>query len=176
MDLTDSHIRRTQNYDTEQIKELYFNAFPEEDLLPLVQELYQDKINVLSFAFDEHNNIIGHIYFTECHIADYSLKLALLGPIAVTREKQKQGIGSLLINYGLHYLSNNNFEKVLVLGDPNYYGRFGFIQEQNIQPAYPIPKEWQSAWQSIALSEKIANCKGQLLVPKPWQNSKLWSD
>lgn len=175
MNLPNSNIRKTKLDDLEKLKNLYSSAFPEENLIPLIQELHHDKINVFSFVFEEQSNIIGHISFSECHINEHPYKLALLGPMAVTPKKQKQGAGSLLIQHGLQFLADQKFDKVSVLGDPNYYGRFGFLQEKAILPPYPIPKEWDVAWQSIVLSENILNCSGSLIVPKPWQNSQLWS-
>jgi hypothetical protein len=45
--------------------------------------------------------------------------------------------------------------KVLVLGDPAYYGRFGFAKETAIQPPYPLPEAWDGAWQSLVLNQNV---------------------
>ncbi|GAG03767.1 unnamed protein product, partial [marine sediment metagenome] len=49
-----------------------------------------------------------------------------LGPISVLPECQKQGIGKALINEGLSMLKNMGGQGCALVGDPNYYKRFGF--------------------------------------------------
>lgn len=176
MDLSNPNIREAETDGLLQLERLYSCAFPEENLLPLLEDLHHDNTNVFSFIFEEQGSIIGHISFTACHVGDQACKLALLGPVAIFPKRQKQGIGSSLIRHGLKFLTENEFIKVLVLGDPDYYGRFGFQQERAITPAYAIPKEWRRAWQSIELSVPATMPSGKLIVPAPWQNSQLWSD
>lgn len=96
--------------------------------------------------------------------------------MAVLPAQQKQGIGSRLIQEGITILREQAVVKLLVLGDPNYYGRSGFVQEQDIEPAYPIPEAWKPAWQSIMLSDRAASASGLLQVPAPWQRPELWSE
>lgn len=49
-----------------------------------------------------------------------------LGPISVLPEKQGKGIGTLLMQAALERLKQLGAQGCVVLGDPNYYGRFGF--------------------------------------------------
>ena len=49
-----------------------------------------------------------------------------LGPISVLPAKQGQGIGTLLMQAALDRLQNLGAHGCVVLGDPQYYGRFGF--------------------------------------------------
>jgi putative acetyltransferase len=62
-----------------------------------------------------------------------------------------------------------------VLGDPAYYGRFGFIQEHKVTPPYPLPTQWVNAWQSIKQCDREPPLAGKLSVPEPWRQSALWS-
>ena len=50
----------------------------------------------------------------------------ILGPIAIDPEYQKQGYGSKLIRHTLKVAKDNGVPFVLVVGDENYYSRFGF--------------------------------------------------
>ena len=52
-----------------------------------------------------------------------------LAPVAVHPSFQKQGIGSALIREGLDRAKKDRWRCVFVLGDPAYYGRFGFRVE-----------------------------------------------
>jgi putative acetyltransferase len=49
-----------------------------------------------------------------------------LGPIAVAPRHQGQGVGSALVQQGLELLRARGAAGCLVLGEPAYYGRFGF--------------------------------------------------
>ena len=51
---------------------------------------------------------------------------AALAPVAVRPDRQGQGVGSLLIRTGLDRCRGLRVDAVVVLGNPDYYGRFGF--------------------------------------------------
>lgn len=167
-------IRPSTVEDAGAIDALYPLAFPGEDLVPLVHELLRERSATLSLvaAIDEH--IVGHVMFTHCSVGGFD-GIALLGPLAVTPSRQKQGIGSALVSDGLQRLREAGAKLVCVLGDPAYYGRLGFQQEGHVQPPYILPAEWASAWQSQSLDDTAA-LAGKLIVPAPWQHPELWSD
>ena len=50
----------------------------------------------------------------------------LLGPVAVHPTRQGEGLGGLLINESLAEARRLGWERVLLVGDAPYYGRFGF--------------------------------------------------
>lgn len=169
-------IRVTESSDLPALKTLYNQAFDEEDLFPLVTELLDDARNTLHLTAVMDDKPVAHIAFTKCHASPENIPLSLLGPMAVLPEYQKQGIGSQLIAEGFEHLKGQGSAKVLVLGDPNFYGRSGFIEEPDIEPAYPIPEEYVPGWQSISLSDGALAISGRLQVTKPWQKPKLWSE
>ena len=49
-----------------------------------------------------------------------------LGPVAARPERQRCGVGSLLIRDDLSRCEVGGWAAVFVLGNPAYYGRFGF--------------------------------------------------
>lgn len=63
---------------------------------------------------------------------------------------------------------------VFVLGDPAYYGRFGFAPERGVAPPYPMPEEWADAWQSVGLDGTDSPRRGTLNVPSVWRRESLW--
>jgi putative acetyltransferase len=173
---TNITIRTTEAGDIPSIKTLYQEAFDEEDLLPLVTELLDDTQNTLHLTAVMDDKPVGHITFTKCHASPKNFLLSLLGPMAVLPECQKQGIGSKLIAAGFERLKSQAITKVLVLGDPNFYGRSGFVEEPSIEPAYAIPSDWKPAWQSVSFSDESNEISGRLQVTKPWQKLELWSE
>ena len=70
--------------------------------------------------------MVGHIAFSPIAISDGSLNWYGLGPISVLPKYQKQGIGKSLILKGLSLLKDMGGQGCALVGDPNYYKRFGF--------------------------------------------------
>ncbi len=168
-------IRESLPGDQPAIEALYPAAFPDEDLLPLVRALLQDKEAVLSLVAMQGSSLAGHVAFTHCRMSGNSSGIALLGPLAVEPARQRQGIGSTLVRTGLQRLGNAGVAQVTVLGDPAYYARFGFAPESRVAPPYALPSEWRGAWQSLTLARAAASLEGTLSVPPPWRDQALWA-
>lgn len=177
-------IRPSEPRDLSEIEKLYPAAFPDEDLLPLVQALLQQETIVLSLVALEEGALTGHVAFTRCGLAGQREDVALLGPLAVTPARQGRGLGSALVAAGFARLKEAGCNHVLVLGDPAYYGRFGFKAETGVampylSPSDSLPEEWQGAWQSLSLHDRSTlqdepAPQGELSLPQPWRNKSLW--
>ncbi len=168
-------IRESRRRDAAGIEPLYVDAFPDEDLLPLVRELLDLEQGVLSLVGLRENVIVGHVSFTFCHVEGGKETVALLAPLAVTPTLHKQGIGSALVQEGFKRLKNAKIGYVFVLGDPDYYNRFGFKAEAKVATPYPLPTEWRGAWQSVRLCGAEGLHEGRLSVPEPWRQIALWT-
>lgn len=168
-------IRESLPTDPEALKDLYPAAFPDEDLIPLLRDLLSEEDGVFSFVAISDGMLVGHIVLTMCGIAGRGEKVGLLGPLAVHPDVQRQGIGTALIREGLNRLKSEGAAQVQVLGDPAYYGRFGFQPDDNVTPPYDLPGEWQTAWQSLSLLGTKPGFGGTLSVPKPWRQPALWA-
>jgi predicted N-acetyltransferase YhbS len=68
---------------------------------------------------------VGHAQFSRAWVGESPV--ALLGPIGVHPESQRRGIGSALVRAGLGEAGRRGEPAVILLGDPAYYGRFGFV-------------------------------------------------
>ncbi len=173
--ISNLEIRESRPSDATGIEQLYVDAFPDEDLLPLVRELLDLRQSVISLVGIREKVIVGHISFTFCRVEGVKDKVALLGPLAVTPTLHKQGIGSALVQTGFKQMGNSKIGYIFVLGDPAYYSRFGFKAEENVATPYPLPTEWGGAWQSIKLCDAQASLEGRLSVPGPWRQIELWT-
>ncbi|UCH73533.1 MAG: N-acetyltransferase [Rhodospirillales bacterium] len=171
----DVEIRQSLPADIHLIEQLYPDAFPDEDLLPLVRELLREDQHVLSLVANLDRTLAGHIIFTRCGVDGRTDQLALLGPLAVAPNMQRRGIGSALVREGLQQLRAEGILQVCVLGDPAYYGRFRFAPEYGVMPPYPLPEAWRTAWQSICLLDGQPALQGTLSVPPPWRHEALWA-
>lgn len=108
----------------------------------IVHNLRNDSsfIKELAYIIEENGNIIGHInyskgninlykenrYGVDIKVNDRKGETVVLGPIAIAPEYQKQGYGSKLIKHTLKLAREKNIPFILVVGDENYYSRFGF--------------------------------------------------
>ncbi len=173
--ISNLEIRESRPSDTTGIERLYVEAFPDEDLLPLVRELLGLGPSVISLVGLHKSVVVGHISFTLCYVGGAMEKVALLAPLAVSPLVQKQGIGSALVQAGFITLEHSKIGYVFVLGDPAYYRRFGFKAENKVMTPYPLPAEWLGAWQSIRLCGSEGPYEGKLVVPEPWRQRALWT-
>jgi putative acetyltransferase len=167
-------IRRAEPADTPDIEALYAAAFPQEELLPVLRAL-SELDSALSLVASRCGAVVGHVTFTPCALGSTTERLALLAPLAVTPAQQRRGIGRALVGEGLDRLRGAGFRRVLVLGDPAYYGRLGFGREEEIAPPYPLPDAWIGALQSRDLVAGGPPLGGMLIVPPPWRHPALWA-
>ncbi|PQO21839.1 N-acetyltransferase [Rhodobacteraceae bacterium WD3A24] len=173
--MTAAAIRTGVPADHDAIAALYREAFPEEDLLPLLCGLLAGDGVLSLVAAGDDERVVGHVAFTDCAVAGDTARAALLGPLAVAGERQGRGIGSALVRAGLDRLAAAGPVRVFVLGDPTYYARFGFAPEAGIASPYPLPGEWAGAWQSLALGGAGPAPSGRLSVPPVWDDPALWA-
>lgn len=87
-----------------------------------------------------------------CH-SDSKISGYILAPLAVSLAYQKQGVGSHLIKSGIDVLIQDGADVILVYGEPDYYGRFGFQVETAALcvPAYPL--QYPFGWMGLMLNE-----------------------
>jgi putative acetyltransferase len=168
-------IRTHCSSDLVAILELYPNAFPDEDLRPLVADLLVEKTGVVSLIASVDELIVGHGLFTICRVSGRHEDVSLLGPLVVAPRHQRQGMGSAMVREGLRLLSDAEVSSVYVLGDPNYYNRFGFLPHEQVVPPYALPEEWFGAWQSLSLKKLDQPLHGKLRVPPAWDQRTLWA-
>lgn len=175
VNMPDFNIRPSIESDTPHIESLYRETFTGEDLVPLVRALLSEQTGVVSRVGERNGTILAHVTFTICSITQELAPAALLGPLAVAPAVQKKGLGSRLVREGLAQLPERGVGAVFVLGDPNYYAKFGFVADTKVVPPYPLVTEYRSGWQSLALGARQRPCAGQLIVPAVWQRPSLWS-
>jgi putative acetyltransferase len=167
--------RESVKADAAAIEALYSEAFPDEDLLPLVRDLLQDARIAVSLVGAIDLLIVGHVIFTKCGVVGNNIKAALLGPLAVAPAWQRRGVGSAIVRAGLQRLKDQDVSLICVLGDPRYYSRLGFLPDALIDPPFPLPVEWSGAWQSQYLDKTTEPCTGRLTVPSQWLQPTLWA-
>src|SRR5580658_6166629 len=78
-------------------------AFGGEYEVELIQKLRAARLAIVSLVAIEEGSIVGHILFSELavEVDGRTAKSAALAPLAVRPDRQRQGIGSKLVETGL---------------------------------------------------------------------------
>ena len=139
-------IRFEEERDHRAISVIHRAAFGQEAEPQLVEALRTNERygEGQSLVAEDFGILVGHILFSRLYLAGAEgrvYKAAALAPVSVRPERQKQGIGSALIQEGFKSLSRMGYEVVVVLGEPEYYTRFGFSRAlgEKIQCEYSGP-------------------------------------
>jgi putative acetyltransferase len=146
-------IRAERSEDLSAVTTVNIAAFGREHEAWLVDRL-RGIASTFSFVAVESDRIVGHIFYSPVEIphsglfanegedANSSLFLGL-APLAVLPDRQRQGIGSLLIQYSLQECARLGCKAVVVLGHPAYYPKFGFVpaKGKGLKCEYTVPDE-----------------------------------
>jgi putative acetyltransferase len=118
-------IREETPSDTAGVRDVLRAAFKGEVETNLVDDLRADGDIVLSLvAADPKDGVVGYVAFPRLWVAE--TPCIGLAPVAVAPEYQRRGIGKALIEQGMATLKQRGEKLVFVLGEPDYYTRFGF--------------------------------------------------
>ena len=151
-------IRLAQNADLDSILKVVETAFSDEEnkvIKNLVLELSTETASpsIKSLVAEVDNQVIGYVSYSPISLkSDSSISGYILAPLAVSPEHQKQGIGSNLIKSGIDILTKDGADLLLVYGDPDYYGRFGFKEEIGRIFVPPYPLDYPFGWTGMMLS------------------------
>lgn len=80
----------------------------------------------VSLVAEHEGKVIGHVALSPVTIADGAAGWFGLGPISVLPEYQRRGVGSRLMAEALRRLRERGAAGCLLVGEPGFYGRFGF--------------------------------------------------
>jgi putative acetyltransferase len=121
-------VRRETPADIDAVRRVETAAFGRVEEADLVDALRDAGDLLLSLVAELDGEVIGHIGFSPMTIESPGRSHAsiCLAPVAVVPERQKQGVGSRLIESGLAELRQMGVTGVILQGHPSYYPRFGF--------------------------------------------------
>lgn len=123
-------VRAAQSGDYSLISDILAAAFAGTDEANLVQRLRQDKDVVLELVALNDETVIGHILFSRLKVTGaQEFDAVALAPLAVLPACQGQGAGSKLVRTAHAQLAAAGEILSVVLGEPEYYGRFGYERQ-----------------------------------------------
>jgi putative acetyltransferase len=152
-------IRDEKPDDIAAIRQVIEEAFSRRDEADLVDRLRADGDCVISKIAVDGGIIAGHILFSELRAPFRALALA---PLAVASDRQRSGIGSQLVRTGLECAAKAGWQAVFVLGEPDYYGLFGFdvAQASGFASLYAGPY-----FMVLALAGDLPSLEGEIKYP-----------
>jgi len=118
-------VRLENPTDLQPITEVHGCAFSTETEGRIVEKLRQNGNLVISLVCEIDDRIVGHIAYSPIFHENQTVGLGL-GPVAVSPEYQRRGIGTALIEKGNMIAMSKGFNKIFVLGDTIFYSQFGF--------------------------------------------------
>jgi putative acetyltransferase len=98
----------------------------------IIAALRAAKALTLSFVAEVGGRVIGHIAFSPVTISDGTRNWYGLGPVSVLPAYQRQGVGKALIREGLSRLKDLNAKGCCLVGHPDYYRKFGFMNPSGL--------------------------------------------
>ncbi len=107
------------------VNEQAFEGLAEANAIDLLRDRGMATLSLVAVI---ENRVVGHLFFTPVTIETPTRSWPGLGlaPLSVLPEYQRQGIGTALMNAGLEECHRLGYKRVIVLGHPDYYPRFGF--------------------------------------------------
>ena len=138
-------IRPESTEDIAVIRQINEQAFERPAEANLVDALRRNGKSKISLVAEDNGRIIGHILFSEVALKAGEKRLDGLGlaPMAVSPERQNEGIGSRLVEAGLAECRKAEYPFAVVLGHSEFYPRFGFVPASRfgVKSEYDVPDE-----------------------------------
>ena len=120
----------------------------------------------LSLVMEKDDQLVGHVLFTKAMVGKDTI--LCLAPLSVLPAVQREGIGSALVYEGHRGAKALGYTYSVVLGDPAYYGRFGYQKARLFGIIAPegIDEDYLMA---IKLTEEAPSLCGKLVYAKEFE-------
>jgi putative acetyltransferase len=119
-------FRSEQPADHDGVRTIHRTSFPTDAEARLVDALRTGGSLCVSWVAVDEGVIAGHVAFSPVTVTGATDGVGL-APVAVLPAFRRRGIAEKLIREGLEACERLDFGFVVVLGDPTYYRRCGFL-------------------------------------------------
>lgn len=162
-------------FETENLtREAFWNVYREgcfEHLI--IHNLRKDKsfVKELDYCIEIDNKIIANIVYAKgkLKLENGNIReILIFGPVSVLPKYQKKGYGEKLINYTIEKAKELGYDAIVIMGNPNYYKKFGFESCSKYKIYYEgIDKKEETPFFMIKIlnDNNIENLKGIYSAP-----------
>jgi putative acetyltransferase len=167
-------IRPEAPADFDAIRVVVADAFKSDVEAKLVDDIRADGCYRPSMALvaEDDGVIVGHVMIDGCTLRDGDTErpIVMLSPLAVTPDRQKDGIGGALVREACRLADEAGEPIVILEGSPLYYPRFGFVDARTLGITIHLP-DWapKEAGQAMKLSSYDPAIKGEVVYPPPFE-------
>ena len=121
-------IRETQESDLDEVFNLIHSSFSNKAESDLVKQLISDGDVLINLVVESSDTIIGNVVVSKITMEpDLGLFCGGVAPLSVLHDQQSSGVGSKLMTAVINESKQMGIDALFLLGDPNYYKRFGFV-------------------------------------------------
>ena len=179
---SDTSLRKASEHDLPAVLQLHRAAFPDEEveqILQVVNELWSVSSDATHSALHwvitaPRQTIVGHLSLSSITTQDSQMVGWILAPLAVAPAQQGQGLGSELVHHAISHAMSSHQPRILVYGDPGFYGRFGFDQQQAIHFKPPFALTQPMGWQGIISRGKELHHPVAMRCHPALMHAQLW--
>jgi putative acetyltransferase len=162
-------VRVARDDDWPSIREVQHAAFERDDILRLIEELRADAslyVPELSLVAVSGDAVVGHVMNTWNLVGD--TPVLQLSPLGVHPDHQRRGHGSALVRASLAAVRARGEPALILEGNPEYYGRFGFVQAGEL--GLIAPPEALVDWAvQVAVFDEARLPRGQIVYSAPFR-------
>ncbi len=158
-----------------------FGSAEGEDEGKLIASLARDLMSttpssdLFVYRAQDAETLVGCIIFSRLTFAEDERVVFLLSPVAVSTERQKQGIGQSLLTFGIAQMRDAGADVLMTYGSPEYYGKVGFQPISEDAIAAPLPLSFPHGWIGQSLNGQpdlslkgTSHCVPALNKPEYW--------
>jgi putative acetyltransferase len=170
--MTEVRVRPEAPADRPAIRSVVLEAFraddhpepPEADLIDALRDS-DAWLPELSMVAERDGEVVAHALLSRVTVGPDARPALSLGPVAVRPAHQNEGLGTAVVRAALDTARAAGETLVVVLGEPAYYGRFGFTAADR----YGLTAPWSGSpyWQALAWAEVEP---GEVAYPQPWHD------
>jgi putative acetyltransferase len=131
--------------------------------------------DIFIFAALHHDTIVGCGIFSRLTYSDDARNVFILSPMAVHSDHQNNGVGQTLLLKSIAVLRDHGIDILMTYGDPNYYGKIGFLSVTEQVAPPPFPLSMPIGWIGQSLHDpEIVPLQGSCTCVSALSNPAIW--
>ncbi len=119
----------------------------------------------LTFVGEHDGEILGFTMLSYVGLEGQDRRLLILTPMAVRPDRQRKGIGAVVVRTALEAADGRSEPLVLCEGVPAYYPRFGFESATALGLERPDERIPDDAWMAVRLRAYNPTIRGRVVYP-----------
>lgn len=165
---TASDILKTQKVIQEAFSNVKESDQSEHELVNKLRKLPQFIPELSLVAESTNRAIVGHVLLSEVQVVSNERigTLLALAPLSVSPAWQKQGIGSALVKAAHCEATRLNYKGIVVLGNPRYYSRFGYVRASEFGIMMPFHDHMDCCLAMALQPNGLDDMNGDIVYPK----------